>query len=1037
MQATDSELASSREVGTRDDTSQSPPRNADSTPASSETPSSSANSDSPRMSAIHTGNRSQSSTNLSTPSPPLSKEGKLSKGNYYDSWAKVSEELVSDEDCQDAEGTEQERKWVADNYTSQSKSLPTSSVPNGSKADDAWIRSMTSAERRWRSEREREKGNDSFKAKDYADAVEAYTLSLRLDPYKASVHSNRAAAYIKLKRWDDAEMDCTSSLSLDTSNWKARMRRAAARLERGGESALRGALIDAEAALDSNPESRELQSLRKRSEKALAELEDRKGMKRVQVTEKDEEAESKEGKGTEEDTAPSKSTYAEPPRNKGDARERRSSRMEPQHSAHAESRQEYVDTADDWQSLKSQANAKYKENRVREAVKLYDSAVQNAPPGSSRASLYANRSAAKLALGNAVGAEEDATRAIEESRIAGFTPVKGYYRRSIARKRMNKPIEALEDIQRVFYQQPSDTTAQALQKELKQQVECSQEAVKEQPPVQPKPQMSEYIPKRQGKMTLKEEENDLKEQHQRAHARAGCQSATQQTHSSSMGDHHQEANGKRKEEQDQSNQEQHSTEDGSTRPKPPGELKDEGNAAFKHGKLEDAEQCFSSCIAACGNDSSNDKGIQEAALTNRVLVRIRLGELEDAISDANSALALNPENSKAAFRKGKALRQLKRDGEALKALKYAQDLAPKNREVGEELRWARHNVTSTEMQSTNITSQKDQQKGQRIAVEKNEAYEDRAQERHTSSQPTSQSGQRENREKEKNGVEVSVQNVSASPATMTAVEEEKERGNALMRTGRIDEAIGAYTRALSELSANSPSELEAPLANRAEANLRLERYQHAKADAEAALKINDSNSKARWRLAKALEALDDIGRAADLAERAAEDLPHNSAVQEEARRLREKVNREWSRPKHVGESAAQRVAAQEPAKPKTQAEFDNATRKLEEEPEQLARYIRKLSAAEYPHVFKQSITGTDVTHIVMALHGGLMERYDDAAGAKEVLEGLVQVPRIGMVALLLPKTKKEQVSEVVQWLEKSGVEGASEIAGQARRTFKI
>jgi hypothetical protein len=42
-----------------------------------------------------------------------------------------------------------------------------------------------------------------------------------------------------------------------------------------------------------------------------------------------------------------------------------------------------------------------------------------------------------------------------------------------------------------------------------------------------------------------------------------------------------------------------------------------------------------------------------------------------------------------------------------------------------------------------------------------------------------------------------------------------------------------------------------------------------------------------------------------------------------------------------------------------------------------------------------------------------------------------------MVGLLLPKNKKEQMSEVVQWLEKSGVEGASEIASQARRTFKI
>ncbi len=69
--------------------------------------------------------------------------------------------------------------------------------------------------------------------KHYAAAVEEYTLSLGLRPGHAATHLNRAAAYIKLKRWEDADADTSNALVLDPGNLKALLRRGEARMQLG------------------------------------------------------------------------------------------------------------------------------------------------------------------------------------------------------------------------------------------------------------------------------------------------------------------------------------------------------------------------------------------------------------------------------------------------------------------------------------------------------------------------------------------------------------------------------------------------------------------------------------------------------------------------------------------------------------------------------------------------------------------------------------------------------------------------------------
>ncbi|KAF9927634.1 hypothetical protein FBU30_003010 [Linnemannia zychae] len=76
---------------------------------------------------------------------------------------------------------------------------------------------------------EKEKGNEYFKKKEYAKAIEHYSASITLDPSNPILPINRAMALLKLERFAEAESDCTLGLKLDKNNVKALWRRGIAR----------------------------------------------------------------------------------------------------------------------------------------------------------------------------------------------------------------------------------------------------------------------------------------------------------------------------------------------------------------------------------------------------------------------------------------------------------------------------------------------------------------------------------------------------------------------------------------------------------------------------------------------------------------------------------------------------------------------------------------------------------------------------------------------------------------------------------------
>ncbi|XP_039061006.1 outer envelope protein 64, chloroplastic-like [Hibiscus syriacus] len=75
----------------------------------------------------------------------------------------------------------------------------------------------------------KEKGNQAYKDKQWQKAIGFYTEAIKLSGNNATYYSNRAAAYLELGSFLQAEADCTKAINLDKKNVKAYLRRGTAR----------------------------------------------------------------------------------------------------------------------------------------------------------------------------------------------------------------------------------------------------------------------------------------------------------------------------------------------------------------------------------------------------------------------------------------------------------------------------------------------------------------------------------------------------------------------------------------------------------------------------------------------------------------------------------------------------------------------------------------------------------------------------------------------------------------------------------------
>lgn len=125
---------------------------------------------------------------------------------------------------------------------------------------------------------EKDKGNALFKNGCYDDAITCYTRGIEADPSNAILPANRAMALLKLKRYEEAEKDCSVSIHLDYTYVKAYARRGTARIElRKLEEAKR----DFQQVLNIEPSNKQAVSEIKRIERKLKEIEEEKERNRI------------------------------------------------------------------------------------------------------------------------------------------------------------------------------------------------------------------------------------------------------------------------------------------------------------------------------------------------------------------------------------------------------------------------------------------------------------------------------------------------------------------------------------------------------------------------------------------------------------------------------------------------------------------------------------------------------------------------------------------------------------------------------------
>lgn len=118
--------------------------------------------------------------------------------------------------------------------------------------------------------REKQKGNECFRANENDEAVLYYTHSLAFDDANAVVYANRAAVYLRLKSFAAAEQDCSRAVFLDPTYAKGWSRRGMTRFRRGKYAE---AATDFAAALKLEPGSREVEKLLKKAQEKHREVE--------------------------------------------------------------------------------------------------------------------------------------------------------------------------------------------------------------------------------------------------------------------------------------------------------------------------------------------------------------------------------------------------------------------------------------------------------------------------------------------------------------------------------------------------------------------------------------------------------------------------------------------------------------------------------------------------------------------------------------------------------------------------------------------
>ncbi|XP_078664760.1 sperm-associated antigen 1-like isoform X1 [Branchiostoma floridae x Branchiostoma belcheri] len=195
--------------------------------------------------------------------PPQKQKASLPRD--YRAWDKfdVDKEL---EKMDKDQGVKEESKNITENMAKVNKLQ-----------QDMNTSDMSDEEKSRKAEREKDKGNEAFKANDYLEAEVYYTRSISIVP-SAAAYNNRALAKLRLEKWESAVEDTNVVLEMEPGNLKALLRRA---MGRKGLGQREEAIADLTVVLEQEPHNPKAKAM-------LKEVQDQK------ATEKEEEAKKSE-----------------------------------------------------------------------------------------------------------------------------------------------------------------------------------------------------------------------------------------------------------------------------------------------------------------------------------------------------------------------------------------------------------------------------------------------------------------------------------------------------------------------------------------------------------------------------------------------------------------------------------------------------------------------------------------------------------------------------------------------------------------------
>ena len=193
----------------------------------------------------------------------------LTNKQYFEAWDKFSvedAERVMEEDELRLVKKANSTKELLDMRVEKERSRRAKQLETFSEKYN--LKNLNLIERKFMAEKEKAKGNDCFRNKEYADAIVYYSKSIALDDTNPVLYTNRALSSMRLSNFNQAIADCNEALKIDCKYAKALARRGMIHQKCGRHLE---ALKDLEECIKLEPENDEYSKLIKKIKKDCGE----------------------------------------------------------------------------------------------------------------------------------------------------------------------------------------------------------------------------------------------------------------------------------------------------------------------------------------------------------------------------------------------------------------------------------------------------------------------------------------------------------------------------------------------------------------------------------------------------------------------------------------------------------------------------------------------------------------------------------------------------------------------------------------------